>query len=360
MLINQEKILENIESILDEFGISYKIHNNRLSFACPIHSGAKTNGATLYTNNGIFKCWTNHCEATYGKSILGFMRGLLSTNNGRDISIDDTIKWLEKFLRCNLSEEETRENSLKRNTIHLSLIFNKKDYKSENLIERQQVVENLQIPAGYFINRGFQADTLIKYDVGLCTKDNRQMYNRVVAPVYDDEYNFMVGCMGRTQKPQCFICNKYHNENESCPASSIDEYFSSKWINSKGFNGENYLYNFWFAQHSIKKSHTVILVEGAGDIWRLEESNIHIGLGLFGAHLTDKQAEKLEKLPIMNLIIATDNDDAGNKARALIKEKLWRQYNIFDIMMSKKDIGELSIEETKNLFNPLLEKLNVI
>jgi DNA primase len=170
----------------------------------------------------------------------------------------------------------------------------------------------------------------------------------------------MVGCIGRTQKPMCKLCKKFHFENESCPISSVDEYFSSKWINSTGFNGENYLYNYWFAKEFVKKTHTAILVEGAGDVWRLEEAGIKIGFGLFGAHLTDKQSQKLEKLPIINLIIATDNDDAGKKARALIKEKLWRHYNIFDIEPENKDVGDLSIEQIYSTFNPILEKLHVI
>jgi 5S rRNA maturation endonuclease (ribonuclease M5) len=359
-MIHQEKISQNIEQILEELGINFKRHKNRLSFPCPLHEGNNSNGATIYIDgNGIFKCWTNHCEIEYGKSLINFIRALYSKQNDKEYSIDDTVVWLEKLLNESISEEDNQFNAAKTKSIHIALNLNKSINKEEILIDRQTVISQLNIPADYFLNRGYKKSTLLKYDVGLCVKPGKQMYNRVVAPVYDDNYKYMVGCVGRTQKPKCMLCNKFHLENEHCPTSSIDEYLSSKWINSTGFNGENYLYNFWFAKNFIEKTKTVILVEGAADVWKLEEANINIGLGLFGAHLTDKQSQKLEKLPIINLIIATDNDEAGQKARLLIKEKLWRHYNIFDIVVETKDVGELSIEETKNIFNPILEKLNV-
>jgi DNA primase len=360
-IIQQEKIVENIEQILDEFGIDYKKHNNRLSFACPIHDGSKKDGATIYTNgNGIWKCWTSHCEIHIGKSIFNLVKALLEKYNGIS-SLDNSIEWLEKFLKQELTEENTEYNTAKRSSINLSLNINHtKNQQEEQLITRRDVIQSLQIPSKYFIDRGFQQNTLLKYDVGLCTKSKKQMYNRVVAPVYDDEYKYMVGCIGRTQKPMCQLCRKFHFKNEICPISSIDEYYSSKWINSTGFNGENYLYNYWFAKDFINKSNAVILVEGAGDIWRLEEAGIKIGLGLFGAHLTDKQSQRLEKLSVINLIIATDNDDAGKQARALIKEKLWRHYNIYDVIVEGKDVGDCSVEQIHTSFNPILEKLRVI
>lgn len=358
-MINQEKIVENAETILDELGVSYKRHGNRLSFACPVHSGTKRDGAALYTTGvGIWKCWTNHCENQIGKSFLSLIKGIMSQNT--ETTLDETVRWLEKFLNISLNEENNKLSVAKHNTINLALSLVKSKNKEEKLISRKDVLTNLQIPAKFFLTRGYLESTLSKYDVGLCVKPRKQMSYRIVAPVYDDSYNYMVGCIGRTQKPQCSMCRKFHGVNESCPNSSLDEYFSSKWINSTGFNGEKYLYNFWFAKEYISSNNTAILVEGAPDVWRLEEADIHLGLGLFGAHLTDSQAEKLEKLPILNLIIATDNDEAGQNARAIIKEKLWRHYNIFDVITETKDVGELSIEQTKSTFYPLLEKLRVI
>jgi 5S rRNA maturation endonuclease (ribonuclease M5) len=97
----------------------------------------------------------------------------------------------------------------------------------------------------------------------------------------------------------------------------------------------------------------VILCEGPGEIWRLDEAGIYNGLGLFGAHFNDGQAHKLERLHIHNLIIATDNDAAGQKVREHIESKVGRLYNIYHIIPNRKDIGETTIEEIKELFSVL-------
>ena len=62
------------------------------------------------------------------------------------------------------------------------------------------------------------------------------------------------------------------------------------------------------------------------------------------------EVEQLRKLPCRKLIIATDNDTAGFRAKERIKRnvknKLLKQY-IFP--ENKKDINELTKEEFENL-----------
>ena len=63
-------------------------------------------------------------------------------------------------------------------------------------ITREEIREGLQRPAEYYLNRGFAEETLDTFDVGFCNVKGKPMYNRVVAPVYDEDYNY-VGCVGR-------------------------------------------------------------------------------------------------------------------------------------------------------------------
>ena len=346
--------MERLEIILDYFSIDYKIHKNKITFPCPIHGGDKSNGASVLTNSaygtGIFKCWTNNCHEEYGKTVLGLIRGVLSVRQNHHYSYNETIDWLEKFLNDGLREEVSLEYSTKKQTTQLSWTFAKNNNEQPFQITRQTVLCGLSIPSSYFIGRGFQKETLVKYDVGICTNKHKPMYNRVVVPSYDDTGKFMVGCLGRTLKPQCMLCNKFHDLNDPCPSNPYDEYKASKWINNAGFNVQEHLYNFWFAQSFIEQSNTVILCEGAGDVWRLEEAGIHNGLGLFGAHFNDGQSHKLERLPIHNLIIATDNDDAGHQVRDTIVNKVGRLYNIRHVIPPVKDIGEMSVEQVRELF----------
>ena len=58
-------------------------------------------------------------------------------------------------------------------------------------------VSSLEIPSKYYIDRGFLSETLVAFDVGECYNPNRQMYNRAVAPIYDEDCSY-IGCVGRS------------------------------------------------------------------------------------------------------------------------------------------------------------------
>lgn len=361
MIYNNEKIIENLDQILYELNITYKKYHNRLAFACPIHGGDKKDGASLFIsgtkNIGNWKCWTNHCESEYGNNIIGFIRGTLTANENKPFSFQETLDWIESIIGQSIKIEYTEDDRAKYKAVQIVNTFNKQEEEQLG-IERHKVRQSLIFPAKYFIERGFSQKILDKYDVGVCQTFGKQMHGRVVVPVYNDSGNLMIGCVGRTTADKCPKCEKYHASETRCPISSFEEYQTSKWINSKGFNAEKYLYNYWHAKDFISLNQTAILVEGQGDVWRLEESGINIGLGLFGASIKDSQILKLEKLPIINLVIAMDNDIAGIKCIEQINERLGRTYNIVTVNLTKKDVGEMSVIETQELFNPILQKYN--
>lgn len=160
------------------------------------------------------------------------------------------------------------------------------------------------------------------------------MAGRVVVPVYDNDGKFMVGCSGRV----------------------IDN-IEPKWKHSHNFSTANFLYNFWRAKNSIKKTRTAILVEGPGDVWRLEEAGFDNSLALFGCQLHDPQQVMLEKSGAMNLVVLLDNDEAGTLGEKNIKKTLSRSYNLFFPNFFAKDVGELSTEQVKEILDPIINKL---
>jgi DNA primase len=119
----------------------------------------------------------------------------------------------------------------------------------------------------------------------------------------------------------------------------------------------NHLYNFWFAKEFILKTHTAIIVESPGNVWRLEESGIHNSVGIFGSSLSDRQKILLDSSGAMNLIILTDNDEAGRKAAEQIKAKCQNTYRIFIPQINKSDIGEMTVEEINKEIKPYLESI---
>ena len=121
----------------------------------------------------------------------------------------------------------------------------------------------------------------------------KQMRNRVVAPVYDDDFECMVGCVGRIMH---------------------EDYNGRKWVNSKKFYAGAWLYGYWLSREHIKNSRMAVLVEGQGDVWRLWEAGIKNVVGMFGSGLTDTQIRILETSGATTLVLLPDNDEAGAKA----------------------------------------------
>jgi DNA primase len=202
-------------------------------------------------------------------------------------------------------------------------------------ISRDTVINSLEIPSQYYIKRGFLSETLVVFDVGECYNSHRPMFNRAVVPVYDQDFKY-IGCVGRSLDEE----NKKY-----------------KWINSKGFKKSCYLYGICITKSHIQRTSTIVLVEGQGDVWRLYEAGIKNCAGIFGADLSEDQLIVLERLGVMNVVILTDTDEAGQKAAQSIISKGGRRFNYFTPKISKKDVGDMSIQDIETELKPQIEGL---
>jgi len=214
----------------------------------------------------------------------------------------------------------------------------------------------LTIPAQYYLDRGFTANTLDKYDIGLCTKPGREMSNRVVVPIYDMDHKHMIGCSGRSIFEKCEMCKCFHNQADDCPPDN-QKYLFSKWKHSANFKSQNCLYNIWYAQPHIQKTGYVILVESPGNVWKLEEAGLYNSVAMFGCNLSDRQKIILDSSGAMSIIILTDNDEAGHKAADQITEKCQNTYRIFYPSISKPDVGEMSVEEINTEIKQFIKRV---
>lgn len=341
-LIDQQKLkvlcdhlCDNIDDILQYLNLEYRQNPKFISMCCPIHGGDNDSAINLYytgdSYRGNWKCRTHQCEKHFKGSIIGFIRGVLSHQKhnwnkpGDDtVSFKETIQFITDFTKINVKDIKISNKQKEKNNFVNSLsILTTKQQTHTNSLTRKHIRKLLKIPSQYFVSRGFDPDILDKYDVGDCCSENKEMSNRAVVPIYDTDYQHMIGCSGRS------------TNNEIKP----------KWKHSKGFSAENCLYNFWFAKDNIKKSKTVIIVESPGNVWKLESYGIHNSVAIFGSNLNDKQKMLLDTSGAMKLVIITDSDDAGEKARNQIEDKCKKIYNIEHIRLSKNDIAELSHEE---------------
>lgn len=364
-----DDLCDNIESLFDYFNLEYKDSGKMITMSCPIHGGDNPGALNLYvegdTYRGNWKCRTHNCEKVFKESIIGFVRGILSHNKhnwssdkDKVCSFKETIDFITKFLKKDLASIKvsnvTRNKSVFTNAI--KQINNTPNMETKNLLNRQTIRRLLDIPATYFIDRGYSKEILDKYDVGFCASPNKEMYNRVVVPIYDPDYTYMIGCSGRSIFEKCQECQSFHASQDRCPDKDYAWRYS-KWKHSANFKSQNCLYNFWFAKKSILETNTAIIVESPGNVWRLEEAGIHNSVAIFGCSLSDRQKIILDCSGAMNLVVLSDNDEAGRKAADQIKEKCKNTYNVYVPAISKGDVGEMTIEEINQEIKPLLEKI---
>lgn len=116
---------------------------------------------------------------------------------------------------------------------------------------------------------------------------------------------------------------------------------------------EKPLYGLYELYHSYiisgsRNGVAVVVVESMIDCLRLWQNNKpSVALNGLGNEL---QMQQLRDLPCRKLILATDNDKAGIEARAKIKSAIKNKIiSYYEIPDGKKDIGELTDDEIKNL-----------
>jgi len=330
---------DKLPELLDALKINYGSFENRLTFPCPVHGGDNNEGACIFTDGnkskGNWVCWTHGCERSHGKNIIGFVKGVLSSRKSKEVSFHTALNFCLSFLNKTLEdipEEKVSESIFDINKMNEILMRKPEKYISG--LTREQVISNLDIPSKYYIDRGFLKETLVAFDVGECYNPNKPMANRAVVPIYDDEYNY-IGCVGR----------------------ATNDYTKPKWLNSKGFKKSFYLYGIWITKTHIQRTSTIVLVEGQGDVWRLYEAGVKNCAGIFGSDLSEDQLINLETLGILNVVILTDSDEAGQKAAEGIKNKGGRRFNYYTPTISKKDIGEMTIEEIETELKPQIQGL---
>jgi len=354
-----DQACDRIEDLLDSFNLSYKMNGKFVSMSCPIHGGDNDGAINLYhigdSYRGNWKCRTHHCEEIFKSSIVGFVRGILShqklnwNKNGDDaVPFQEAVEYITSFLNVSLKDIKINNNDKdKLRFVSNSKIFTENDTKPSGL-SRSTVRKSLEIPSQYFLSRGFSKSILEKYDVGECRSQTKEMANRAVVPIYENDMKYMIGCTGRSIFEKCDKCKSYHDKSSNCP-SNEESWKHSKWKHSYGFKTQESLYNFWYAKEFIQDSGTVIIVESPGNVWKLEENCIHNSVGIFGSNLTDKQKMLLDTSGAMNIIVIMDNDDAGNKGRLVIDSKCCRTYNIKHIHIQANDLADMTNDQIKEL-----------
>jgi hypothetical protein len=289
---------------------------NKLIGSCPVHDGDNSTAFNINVDPtsdyyGIWFCNSHGCHEDHGNDIFGLIKGVLEQKTQKEQTFIDAVNFLKKFVSGKIEGQDNLKYNVEDSRIdkifHNGMI-------NKVVCTRDQVVRGLNIPCPHYLSRGFTKEVLKEFDVGYCSTTGKQMYNRTVFPVYDKSGISMIGAVGR----------------------AVSSEQSSKWVNSKGFNTGNALYNYGKAFDSLKRSGAAILVEGQGDILKLWQSGITNCVGLF----------------VDTLYLALDNDEPGRKGREEIRKKFGQIFNIIDLKFDKHDIGDMTTEEIITLIKP--------
>ena len=356
-------LCNDIENVLDEFELKYyegitNRGNKYYYFCCPIHGSDKNTSLLLYpdghTHRGFWQCLTRGCQNNFQPTIIGFIRGVLShkkygweSKNDKYESFNDTLNFISKTFKIDFNNIDIDNDYLEKKRFLSQTNWSVPMAKNKPLIHRNEVVKRLGKCPKYFLKRGFSEEILKKYDVGYCDDPKKAMYQRCVVPIYDQGYNYLVGCQGRSIFEVCDKCDGYHDPYGKCA-----EY--PKWKNSENFNKKDSLYNYWFSREYMKLSKTAILVESCGNVWRLEEAGVKNSVGLYGGQFSDGQQFLIDQAGVMNIIVIMDADKAGSEHEKKIIEQTKDFYNVRAIHINSGDIADMSIQEIRTNIVPFL------
>ena len=361
-----EMIAYRLDDVLVKLEVDLKPSGKMLQGPCPLHGGRNPAGFVLYTSGHSLianhRCFTKGCSQVFLPSALGFIRGRLSHlklgYNGVDkkdiISFNEAKEWACTFLKVNW-------HSLRPDLVQIekSRFISNISKLSKTPLElpetgwpRALLETRLTIPSPYFVSRGFSAELLSKYSIGDAKYPSpNEQANRAVIPIMDKTSTRVLGVTGRSLYQGCQKCGVYHDNSTTCPIgldASLPSY--AKWRNTKDFRIDNHLFSLNSAANFIKKEREIILVEGPLDVLKLEEAGICNSVAVFGVGLTDKQQVLLETSAAMCVLVAFDNDEAGQNGSRIVLDKLQKLFRIKAVVPPRHDWGECSVSEIHEVF----------
>lgn len=364
-----EQIIENIERIARHFGFELDTGRKCYTGKCPIHEGDNPTALNLYyvgeNSVGNWICNTHHCHHHFGQNTIGFIRGLLSVRNynwqqkgDKESDFVETVEWLRDFLGIQYKSNQLDENvSISRN---INKLYTEHFIpKSFEITEQQYRDSGLTFPSNYFLDRGYDVDTLNYFGIGYCDNPQKSMYTRSVVPLHNINGDKIIGCLGRSNWNKCEICKGFHNPNNLCPPKDMVGIYS-KWKNSPNYPGAFSLYNFHRAQPEIQKTGLAIITEGAPNVWRLHEAGFPMSVSCNSNKFSSHQKNILDLSGANTIVIVPDAGRPGKMLVEKVIEQCKNCYNIVTIEPSyEDDIGDCNINTVKEILLPFVEKYKV-
>jgi DNA primase len=313
----KQGLKDHVYDVINYLGLKLTRNGSLLMGCCPIHGGDNPTAFHIQTDGpyrGKIHCYTGECNKD-GTDLLSLIMRV------RGVSFPIALQIATEIIGDRISCISTVPSSFirKPNEIDPS--------PAEPLVgtfSRASVRNLLEIPSRYYLTeRNFDAKTLEEYDVGDCWVVGNRMRGRTVFPVYDFDHK-CVGAVGR---------------------KISSTWKTIKWKNSKGFKASRTFYGLW----NYNRTGRAIVVEGQGDLLRLRQAGYSDSLGMFKKELSEDQIRILRDMGVVDLLVITDSDAAGELGYNSIKAKTSGLFNISRYTPKTKDIGEMDVLSVRRL-----------
>jgi len=310
-----EKILDaaQIVDVIQEFVPLKKRGVNYIGL-CPFHN-EKTPSFTVSPSKEIFKCFG--CGKV-GNSVNFIMEH-------EHLSYPEALKYLARKYHVEVVEKELTPEELEKQNERESLLvltaYAARQF-SENLF---QTDEGITVGLSYFRERGFQQNTLKKFEVGYSFEKRDAFTRQAMDDGYRQDFLIKTGLSiqheehlfdrfsGRVMFPIHSLSGQVLGFGGRILKSDVK---TAKYVNSPEseiYHKSRIVYGIFQARKAITQEDRCYLVEGYTDVMSLHESGIENVVASSGTSLTQEQVRLIKRFT-PNITILYDGDPAGIKA----------------------------------------------
>ena len=303
-----------IEEVISDF-INLKKRGVNLIGLCPFHD-EKTPSFTVSPNKEIYKCFG--CGKA-GNAVTFLMEH-------EKYTYPQALVYLAKKYHIDIEEDETDDKYKAEQddieSIYIVLGFAQNFY--EEYLHKSE--EGNTLGMAYFRERGFETDTIKKFNLGFSPSAYDSFSQAALKNGYKEEYLVESGMCIKTQDGR--LIDRFR-ERVMFPIHSISGRTlgfgartlkqspnEAKYINSpetKVYSKGNVLYGFTQARNAVRKADFCFLVEGYTDVISLVQAGVENVVASLGTSMTENHVKIIKRLT-NNLTFIFDGDNAGIKA----------------------------------------------
>lgn len=283
----------------------FDVPPNRAEFniSCPFHSD-KVPSLSINIDKGKWIChaFPDDCGKGHIRSLLSKFLDI-SPIQAEKLAFDEIIKDEVDFFPSVVADEEI---TLEGNFSEVNFPF---------------VTE---VVPKWILDRGFKISSLVKWECGF---DNRS--GSLAIPILDNYSEKKIGWLKRQ------------------PEGLDPKYlYSSGLPKSKILFG---LYNYQQSKDSYIIGDSICLTEGPLDTLWLDQNNFP-SVALLGLFLSRTQEKLLSVIPVREIILCLDNDEAGHSATEHITKRLKKYFTISRIELPQevKDVQDIKDKQILN------------